>query len=172
MKNLKNEKGIGLVPFILIFVAILVIAGIVVGVVIINKNLNKQPISAGDFKEIMEDKDFEIIDAKENQLTEYDYVKKAYVALEEDYNYQIEFYKLDEEEDAIRFYKTNKEIFEDSKGSSSVETKVSMGNNSKYTLKTNDEYKVVSRIEDTVIYADVDEKYADEVKEILKEMGY
>ena len=47
-----------------------------------------------------------------------------------------------------------------------------MGNNSKYTLKTKDEYKVVSRIEDTVIYADVDEKYEDEVKEILKEMGY
>jgi len=47
-----------------------------------------------------------------------------------------------------------------------------MGNNSKYTLKTNGEYKVVSRIEDTVIYVDVDEKYEDDVKEILKEIGY
>ena len=169
---MKNEKGIGLLPFILAFVAILVIAGIVVGVVIINKNLNKQPITVSEFKEIMEDKDFEIIDAID-QFEDYnDYIKKAYIALEEDYDYQIEFYKLDEEDDAIDFYKTNKEIFEDSKGSSSVETKVSMGNNSKYTLKTKDEYKVVSRIEDTVIYADVDEKYEDEVKEILKEIGY
>ena len=171
MKNLKNEKGIGLVPFILIFVAILVIAGIIVGVVIVTKNLNKEPISASNFKSIMEDKDFEIHDAIE-QFEEYGYVKKAYVALEEDYEYKIEFYKLDEEENAIRMYNKNKEIFEESKGSSSVETKVSMGNNSKYTLKTKDEYKVVSRIEDTVIYADVDEKYEDEVKEILKEMGY
>ena len=56
MKNLKNERGIGLVPFILVFVTILVIAGIVVGVVIINKNLNKQPITASEFKDIMEDK--------------------------------------------------------------------------------------------------------------------
>jgi len=172
MKKLKNEKGIGLVPFILVFVAILVIAGITVGVVVITKNLNKEPISAGDFKNIMEDKDFEIIDSKENQFADYDYIEKAYVALEEDYDYQIEFYKLDEEDDAIEFYETNKEIFEDSKGSSVVETKKSIGNNSKYTLKTNDEYKVVSRIENTVIYADVDEKYEDEVKEILKEMGY
>ena len=138
MKNFKKEKGIGLVPFILIFVGILVIAGIIVGAVILNKNLNKQPITAKEFKDIMEDKDFEIIDAKENQFAEYDYIKKAYVALEEDYDYQIEFYKLDEEDDAVDFYKTNKEIFEDSKGSSSSETKVSMGNNSKYTLKTND----------------------------------
>ena len=172
MKKLKNERGIGLVPFILIFVGILVVAGIIVGVVIINKNLNKQPITAGDFKDIMEDKDFEIIDAID-QVDDYDNgIKKAYIALEEDYDYQIEFYKLDEEDDAIDFYKNNKEIFEDSKGSSSVETKVSMGNNSKYTLKTNDEYKVVSRIEDTVIYLNVDDKYEDEVKEILKEKGY
>ena len=172
MKKLKNDKGIGLVPFILAFVAVLVIAGIIVGVVIVNKNLNKEPISAGDFKDIMEDKDFEIVDAMD-QFEEYDeYIKKAYIALEEDYDYQIEFYKLNEEDDAISFYKTNKEKFEDSKGSSLAEKSISMGNNSKYTLKTNDEYKVVSRIEDTVIYVDVDEKYEDEVKEILKEIGY
>ena len=172
MKNFKSERGIGLMPFIWAFIAVLVIAGIVVGVVIINKNLNKESISANDFKNIMEDKDFEIVDVMD-QFEEYDeYIKKAYIALEEDYDYQIEFYKLDEEDDAISFYKTNKEKFEASKGSSSVETKVSMGNNSKYTLKTNDEYKVVSRIEDTVIYVDVDEKYEDEVKEILKEIGY
>ena len=52
MKNLKNNKGIGLVPFILIFVAILVIAGIVVGVIVINKNMNKEPIAVSEFKEI------------------------------------------------------------------------------------------------------------------------
>lgn len=156
MKKVTSEKGIGLVLFILIFVGILVIAGIVVGAIVINKNLNKQPISATEFKKIMEEKDFEIIDAKENQFKDYDYVKRAYVALEEDYDYKIEFYKLDEEDDAISFYKTNKEIFEDSKGSASVEKNISMGNNSKYTLKTSDEYKVVSRIENTVIYIDVD----------------
>lgn len=171
MKNLKNNKGIGLVPFILIFVAILVIAGIIVGAVIINKNLNKEPISAKDFKDIMEEKDFEIVDAI-NQFEGYDYVKKAYIALEEDYDYQIEFYRLDEEDDAIYFYNLNKDKFEAQKGSASAETTVNMGNNSKYTVKTKDEYKVVSRIEDTVIYADVDEKYEDEVKEILKEIGY
>ena len=171
MKNFKSERGIGLMPFILAFVSVLVIAGVIVGAVIINKNLNKQPITSGDFKDIMEDKDFEIMDVL-YQVEDYGYVEKAYIALEEDYDYQIEFYKLDDEDDAIKFYNINKGIFEDSKGSASLETKKSMGNNSKYTLKTNDEYKVVSRIEDTVIYADVDDKYEDEVKEILKEIGY
>lgn len=171
MMNLKNERGIGLVPFILILVAIIVIAGIIVGVVIINKNLNKEPITVSEFKNIMEDKDFEIMDAKD-QFEDYDYIEKVYLALEEDYEYQIEFYKLDEEDDAINFYNTNKRIFEDSKSSASAETSVSMGNNSKYTLATGDKYKVVSRIENTVIYLNVDEEYKDEVKDILKEIGY
>ena len=172
MKNFKSEKGIGLVTFILIFVAILVIAGVIVGVVIINKNLNKEPITVNEFKEMMKDKDFELVNSKETQLLEYDYIEKSYIALEEDYNYQIEFYKLDEEEDAIYFFNINKEKFEKSKSSASTETSVSMGNNSKYTLTTKDKYKVISRVEDTAIYLDVDKKYKDEVKEILKEMGY
>ena len=172
MKKIKSEKGIGLVTFILIFVAILVIAGVIVGVVIINKNLNKEPITISEFKDMMKDKDFELVNSKETQLLEYDYIEKSYIALEEDYNYQVEFYELDEEEDAIYFYNINKEKFEKSKSSASTETSVSMGNNSKYTLTTKDKYKVISRIEDTAIYLDVDKKYKDEVKEILKEMGY
>lgn len=171
MKDLKNNKGIGLVPFILIFVAILVIAGVTVGVVIITKNFNKQQLSVSEFKNIMENKDFEIVDAKD-QFEAIDYIEKVYIALEEDYDYQIEFYRFDEEDSAIDFYKTNKKIFEATKGTSSAETSANMGNNSKYTLTTNDEYKVVSRIENTVIYANVDDKYKDEVKDLLKELGY
>ena len=171
MKNLKNEKGIGLVPFILIFVGILVIAGIIVGIIIIDKNLNKEPISFSAFKDKMEYKDFEILDTLD-QFEDYEYIKKACTALEEDYEYQIEFYKLDEEDDAISFYNTKKEILENSKSSPSSKTDKSMGNNSKYTLLTGGKYKVVSRIENTVIYADVDEKYKDDIKEILKDLGY
>jgi len=171
MKNFKSERGIGLMPFILVFVAVLVIAGIIVGAVIVNKKLNKEPISLNAFKDKMQYRDFEIADNLE-QYKDFDYIKKACIALEEDYEYQIEFCKLDEEEDAISFYNTKKEMFEQTKGTAQVETKVSMGNNSKYTLKTNGKYKVVSRIEKTVIVADVDEKYEDEVKEILKEIGY
>jgi len=171
MKKIKNEKGIGLVPLILIIVAIVVIGGIAVGAVIINKNNYKEPITASEFKNEMEDLDFEIVDAK-YQFAEYDYVEKVYLALEEDGDYQIEFYKLDEEEDAINFYNNNKSIFESDKGSTSAETSVNLKNNSKYTLTTNGKYKVVSRIENTVIYLNVDKEYKDEVKDILKELGY
>ena len=171
MKNLKNEKGIGLTLFILIFVGILVIAGAIVGGVIISKNLNKEPISVKAFKEKMEYKDFEIQDILE-QFEGENYIKKACIALEEDYEYQIEFYKLDEEEDAINFYNSKKEPLENSEVSTSSKKERNMGNNSKYIVVTGEKYKVVSRIENTVIYADVDLKYQDKVEELLKEIGY
>lgn len=171
MISLKNNKGIGLLPLILIIVAIVVIGGVVAGILIIDKNNNKEPITASEFKNEMEELDFEIVDVK-NQFAQYDFVEKAYVALEEDSDYQIEFYKLDEEDDAMDFYDNNKKIFQSQKGSTSAETNVNFKNNSKYTLTTNGEYKVVSRIEDTVIYLNVDKEYKDEVKEILKELGY
>ena len=171
MRNLRNNKGIGLLALILIIVAILVIGGIIVGVVIINKNVNKEPMTAKEFTDIMEDKGFQIVDVKQ-QFSNYDYIEKAYVALEEDGDYQIEFYKLAEEEDAIYFYNLNKDKFESTKTSISTELTKSIGNNSKYVLTSDGKYKVISRIEDTAIYLDVDEKYKDKIKQILKELGY
>lgn len=169
--NLKNRKGIGLVAIILIIVAILVIGAIITGVVIINKNKNKESITANEFKDKMEDMNYIIVDAK-NQFEEYDYIEKVYLAVPEDYEYQIEFYEMDREEQAITFYNHNKDIFESYKSSISSETSVNIGNNAKYTLTTEDEYRLLSRIDNTVIYVHVDKEYKDKIKETLKEIGY
>ena len=58
MQKLKYENGIGLVTFISIFAGIIIIAGIILGAIVVNKNLNKQSISANEFKKMMEEKDF------------------------------------------------------------------------------------------------------------------
>lgn len=42
----------------------------------------------------------------------------------------------------------------------------------KYTLSTESKYKVISRIDNTVIYLNVDDNYKEEVKNVLKELGY
>ena len=47
-----------------------------------------------------------------------------------------------------------------------------MKNYSKYTLQSDNKYMVVSRIEDTVVYVKVDSKYKDQIKDLLKEIGY
>jgi len=89
-----------------------------------------------------------------------------------DDDYQIEFYELSNEENAIDMYATNKIRFETSKGNSSAVTNFDFKNYSKYTLTTNGKYKVLSRIDNTLIYIDVDKDYKDIVKDLLKEIGY
>lgn len=132
---------------------------------------NKTAISSDDFKSRMEQKGFSVQEAT-SQFSEHDYVEKVYIALSDDSKYQIEFYELSDADKASSFFNNNKELFEDSKSSSSSETSVNLGNNSKYTLTTNGKYKVVSRIDNTVIYLDVADNYKSNIKDILKDLGY
>lgn len=131
--------------------------------------INKKSISSNEFKNIMKEKGYSIYDAT-SQFSDYDYVLKAYLALKSDH--QIEFYELSDNDNAKSFYKRNKSIFEDSKEDIYSQYNSSIGNHSKYTLKTGGKYKVVSRIDNTVIYLNVDEKHKDSVKDILEYLGY
>lgn len=105
-------------------------------------------------------------------MASYDYITKVYLAINSSSEYQIEFYELSNSDYASSFYNNNKSIFEKSKSSSNVETSISSGNNSKYTLTTNRKYKVVSRIDNTIIYVNADEGFKTEIKDLLKELGY
>lgn len=132
---------------------------------------NKKAITSEDYKNKMEEKKYSVQEST-SQFSDYDYVKKVYIALNSDRTYQIEFYELSDVDNAVSFFNNNKTIFENSKSNDAVETSVSMGNNSKYTLTTNGRYKVVSRIDNTVIYLDVTEQYKNDVQSILKSLGY
>lgn len=134
-------------------------------------NQEKDPITVEEFKSTMQNKGYIIIDAKE-QFDEYEYIKDAYIAMTDDGEYQIEFYKMSDKENATMFYKHNKSVFESSKSSSSAQTNNDMKNYSKYTLQSDNKYMVVSRIEDTVVYVKVDSKYKEQIKNLLKEIGY
>lgn len=132
---------------------------------------NKTAITSSDFKDKMENKGYVVQDAT-NQFSEYNYINQVYIALNSDSACQIEFYELSNIDSAINFFNNNKTLFENSKTSGAVEASVDVGNNSKYTLETNGQYKVVSRIDNTVVYLNVSHDYKSEVKDILKELGY
>lgn len=154
-----------------VIIAIAILAIIVAVIACIFKNLNKEkiPMTTESFKTTMEEKGFDIQNAKD-QFAEYDYVKQVYIALNGDY--QIEFYELSDVDYAVGFFNNNKSIFEQSKGNTSANTNVNLKNYSKYTQSSNGKYKVVSRIDNTVIFLNVDDKYKDDVKSLLDELGY
>lgn len=160
-----------IIIIVICVIALIMIAGIGGYFLIKVLNQEKNPMTVDAFKSLIRDKGYTIIDAKE-QFNEYDYIEDAYVAILDDGEYQIEFYKMSNEESAIMFYNNNKSIFESSISSSSAQTNNEMKNYSKYTLQSNNKYMAISRIEDTVIYVKVDIKYKDKIKDLLNEIGY
>ena len=114
---------------------------------------------------------YNVIDIKE-QYADYDSIKSAQVAINKDQNYQIEFYTLTDEKEAIAFFKENKKIFETSKSNNAKETSKELRKKSKYILNTNGKYKVISRIKNTVIYVNTDESFKKVTDKILDTIKY
>jgi len=134
---------------------------------------DKTAITAVNFQDKMEKKGYTIYDVTD-QYSSYGYIVKVLIAMNEDNSYQLEFYSIDNEEHAKSVFNTNKTTFEEiqENSSSKAYSYVSVGNHSKYTLSAEGRFMAVSRIDDTIIYLDVDKEYTKEVKSILKELGY
>ncbi len=132
----------------------------------------KEALTYGQFYSRMSDKGFVLTNVG-SQFENYKAISKAYVARSKELTYQIEFYELTSDENAVSFFDNNKRIFEESLGSV-VKSKVSINgkNYSKFTANSNGYYMLVSRVKNTVVFARVDEKYAKEVKDIIKGLGY
>lgn len=156
-----------------------IIALLIIGILILGAvgglfwflNIEKEPITASEFKAIMEGKDFKLIDGLA-QFAEYDYIKEVYLALNQDDNYQLEFYELSDVENAMSFFNVNKEIFESKKSGTSSETTLNGKNYSKYVLSSDGEYMLLSRIDNTVIYVYEDLDLKDTINDLLDELGY
>ena len=156
---------------LIIILAIVLVLGLIGPIVFFSFNKEKDAISATTFHSSMQGKGYTVVDAT-SQFSSYPYVEQVYIAAPSDYSYQIEFYTLSDESYAISMYNNNKSNFEASKGNSSVGSNVSINNYAKFTLQSNGKYQVVSRIDNTLIYLNVDEAYKWEADKILADFDY
>lgn len=140
-------------------------------VVFVLTGCSKTAITANTFKSKMSAKDYKVVDVT-SQYSSQIPLKTGYIAVKSDDSYQIEFYELNDASTATSMFNNNKSIFESSKANSSAETTVNGSNFNKYTLTTGNQYKVVCRVDNTLIYLNVADKYKDEVKGILDNLGY
>jgi len=173
--NLYNKPKKSKAPFIILGgCATFFVIGVIVMVILISSIAKpKESISAEEFKNFMEEKDYVVSDATE-QFANYDFVKKVYIAQDLDDDYQIEFYELEDESDAEDFYVTNSTNFDKYKENANVKvsSNVSGPNYHIYKLGTADSYKSVIIIDETGVFVDIDDDDAEEVKEVLKELKY
>lgn len=94
----------------------------------------------------------------------------AVIAAEKD-DMHIDLFVLHTVEDAAATFATNKSNLEPLEGGAAT-TSTSMANYNSYTLTTSDSYYIVSRIEDTVLYAVADKGSKQEISELVKSMGH
>ena len=131
----------------------------------------KKSITANEFKSIMENYEYPVTDYT-SEANYGDYVRKIYVAGNKRLSYQIEFYELADNQSASKAYEINVESLEAENKGFSSSTKLSRSNYDKYSATSNGKYRVVSRINNTFIFLNVDIQYKDNVEYILNELGY
>lgn len=163
----KGEKIAFIVAIILI---VLFITGLVFGIRAFIKNVKfiKDAVSVKEFTSIMRDNDFDVVDVTD-QFADADIkVKEARVAKRG--GYQIEFYTFDESSDAELFYRVNKAKFEEDY----INTRADLQgrNYQSYTITTKDKYQFIIQVEKSVVYVNADKEYKNDVKEIVKKLGY
>ena len=79
---------------------------------------------------------------------------------------------MEEEKERIRCISCGKVLFEAKKANSSTETSAEMGNYDSYGLTTGGFYMYVARVENTLIYLDVEEEFKEDAKAFVEEFGY
>ncbi len=131
---------------------------------------SKDAKATGDFLELAGKYDLSVVDGMAHYST-YDFFEESHIA-KSNKGWQIEFNVLKDNDSAKTTFETNKTLFEESKTEASIETSVNGSNYNKYGLTTGGYYMYISRIDNTFIYLRVEEKYKEEVKEIIKEFGY
>lgn len=137
--------------------------------VIILTGCGTKAISVEEFKTKMEENGFTVSDISEQFAA---IANKTYVASKAE-GYQVEFYEFDSVENATNSFEDNKRLFESVKQDSDKETFVNTNDNvSKYTLESEDRYMLVSKVNNTCIYADINLEYKDELDSILQEINY
>ena len=144
---------------------------ITLGLLLTACSMNKKPITPEKFVSTLEGEKFEVVDAI-SQFEGYDYISNVYVAMDSTSNYQIEYFNFDSIDTAKKYYKQNKEIFEESKDGKYLTTNLDLTNSNKFEMSSDKEYKLVLRIDNIMIYVNTKKEYKSDIDKIIKKLGY
>lgn len=121
-----------------------------------------------DFKEQFSARGY-TVEQIESADYEADYISKA---TKEDVPFEVIYYQFGNESDAKSAYKGYKENLKNVITSDSNDKESKSAVLSKYECKTDNEYIIISRVKDTLIYISSTVDYQDQIDEILKDIKY
>lgn len=130
----------------------------------------KKPISGDSFKLVAEGDKYTTKDVTKNFKSNSGILEAIVAAVEN--QYQVEFYTLEDSKTAQKMYDRNKKRFENIKSSLDKAEVTETDNNSEYRISTNGRYMLLNKIDNTLIYANVEDKYKENVTTLIKQLGY
>lgn len=124
-------------------------------------------ITSSEFSSIVGNRGFNIYN---EESTSEEFIN---ITIAKESFYQIEFDEMIDSETAKTYFDKIVDIFnKDKSDNSEIECNDNSSNYQKYVLNTDDYYKVIVRINNTIIYTNSRSSYKYEIKNILDELGY
>lgn len=134
-------------------------------------DLKKQAILSVDFNKVLSEKGY-IVTNLSKQFENNNEIKEVFVAQDSKQEYQLEYYLLNTSEGASKFYENNVKAFKSSARGAISTVELNGLNYETYKQQANNKYQVISCVENTCIYANVDKSKKDKVKEVLEIFNY
>jgi len=136
-------------------------------VLLIGCDLNRDPYTSKSFKDFMESEGWTVHSISDESNEDFE----SLLVAEKD-GVEIQFAVMNSKKIAKSLFKENKQTFEDYDSRISSNSDISIGNYNDYTRTVDDYYFVVSRIDDTLLFAAVDKEDKSIIKDITKKLGY
>ncbi len=135
-------------------------------------DLSKEAATADSFKTAAEDLGLTVEDTT-GQYAGYEFLTSCTTAGSisgENVEWSVDFMVLDSEANAQSSFETNKDTFESVSGGATTE--VNGTNYSSYTKNADGKYMYVCRVDNTLVYANVDSEYKDAASALIQAIGY
>ncbi len=150
-------------------ISVLLVFAIILAIVLSTVDVEKEALSAENFTEIVENNNLTVTDASNDPTLDPEYVDVVLVA--EDDKMYIQFWNMDSAETAESMCDGNTQAYI-SEYSGTFVGNSGLNYEKKEISGKNDEFVVISRIDDTFIIAETTKEYKDELKELVAELSY
>lgn len=129
----------------------------------------KQALTTDEVKSKVSEIGFNVSDAK-SEYADYDHIIESLELGNS--NFYIQFFVVNDEEKAKILFNNNKEIIDGNRNGTYKNSSTSGKNYETYELESDGKYMYVSRIDNTIIYANEKVEYKEEIRKIIDTLKY
>jgi hypothetical protein len=132
--------------------------------------MEKKKITSKKFISISKENKLNIYSATD-QFKKYKEIKKCIIAANLR-GWRVEFYELDNSDNAEKMFDKNKKTFEKEKNKNSDDASSNIRNYNTYSLTTSTNYYYLSRVDDTLVYVKSNISHKNDIKKFIDKLGY